>query len=121
MVRLFAPVFALAILVATGLVLLSTTDTIWNLYGFIIVVGAGISGLQLALAIAEKNDRPVTLVSEHPIRTSPFDFNPCWIGPKCMSRFMGTPLPRRRGLIDTVRRPGREQIHRRVKIRTVVQ
>ena len=32
-----------AILVAAGLVLISTTGTIWHLYGFIIVVGAGIS------------------------------------------------------------------------------
>jgi MFS family permease len=32
-----------SILVAAGLVLLSTTDTIWQLYGFVIVLGAGIS------------------------------------------------------------------------------
>ena len=36
-------IFGGSFLVAAGLILLSTTDSIWQLYGFIIVVGAGIS------------------------------------------------------------------------------
>lgn len=71
-----------------------------------LVVGAGISGLQVALAVSREQNRPVTLISQHAIRTSPFDFDPCWIGPKCMTRFVKTPLSDRRNVIDAVRQPG---------------
>jgi hypothetical protein len=52
----------------------------------ILVVGAGISGAQTALALAAAS-RDVTLVSRHPIREHQFDSDPGWLGPRFMVGF----------------------------------
>ncbi len=72
----------------------------------VVVIGAGVTGAQLALALVAQGNR-VELVSRHPLRTAPFDSDPCWIGPACMERFeRQSCFVRRRTLINTARNRG---------------
>ncbi len=71
-----------------------------------LVVGAGLTGAQLALALAEEGGRAITLVSKRPLRMSPFDFDPCWLGPKCRGRRAGESPDAWERRIETARNPG---------------
>lgn len=53
----------------------------------VVVVGGGISAAQTATALARVGHQGVTLVMREPIRKTHFDSNPCWNGPKCLTRF----------------------------------
>ncbi len=63
----------------------------------IAVVGAGITGAQVALRLADTG-REVTLIARHALRKHQFDSDPGWIGPKYMQRFskVTDPAARRR-------------------------
>jgi thioredoxin reductase len=74
--------------------------------GRIIVVGGGLSGVQTALSLLKSCSGQVLLLSRHRLREVPFDFNPCWIGPKCMRNFVRIPVKQRRPVIDAAREPG---------------
>ncbi|MEM7134046.1 MAG: SidA/IucD/PvdA family monooxygenase [Chloroflexota bacterium] len=61
----------------------------------LVVIGGGISAAQVACSLGEraKKDRfngRVTLLTRHPLRKSHFDSNPCWNGPKCLTKFHHT-------------------------------
>jgi len=68
----------------------------------VVVVGGGISSAQTATALARSQRCGVTLVMRQPIRKSHFDSNPCWNGPKCLTKFHHTRcyVERRRQLQD---------------------
>mgnify|MGYP000465864017 CR=1 FL=1 len=74
--------------------------------GATLVVGGGITAVQTALALAAAPEADVTLVARRPLQESQFDFNPCWIGPKCLRRFYQEDYAARRATIDEVRLPG---------------
>ena len=71
-----------------------------------LVVGGGITAVQTALAMAAEPGADVTLVARHSLQESQFDFNPCWIGPKCLRRFYEEDYHTRRETIDKARIPG---------------
>jgi cation diffusion facilitator CzcD-associated flavoprotein CzcO len=71
-----------------------------------VVMGGGSSAVQTALKLAEERTGEVRLVSPHPIRTSQYDFNPCWIGPKCLRDFFELDPASRRRAVDAARIPG---------------
>ena len=71
-----------------------------------IVVGGGLSAVQTALALSKEENKRVCVLSRHRLREVPFDFDPCWIGPKCMRGFLRIPLEKRRPVIDDARLPG---------------
>lgn len=72
----------------------------------IAVIGAGISGVQLATRLASQ-DIPVVLVSGHPLRTHQFDSDPGWLGPRYMAEFSAERAPdRRRAAIRSARFAG---------------
>ena len=71
-----------------------------------IVVGGGISAVQTALKLASETGGRVHLLSRHAPRESQYDFNPCWIGPKCLRAFYRTEPPQRRATIDQARIAG---------------
>jgi len=54
----------------------------------------------------ESTNGPVCVLSHHRLREVPFDFDPCWIGPKCMRGFLRIPPEKRRPVIDDARLPG---------------
>lgn len=70
------------------------------------VIGAGISGVQLAMRLASQAN-PLVLVSGHPLQTHQFDSDPGWLGPRFMAAFTAEPDPdRRRATIQAARHPG---------------
>ena len=70
------------------------------------VIGAGISGVQLALRLASL-DIPLMLVSGHPLRAHQFDSEPGWLGPRYMKAFSEERDPaRRRAAIQEARHTG---------------
>ena len=71
-----------------------------------VVVGGGITAVQTALSLAAHPDTRVTLLARRPLQESQFDFNPCWIGPKCLRRFYQEDYPTRRATIEEARIPG---------------
>ncbi len=74
--------------------------------GETLVVGGGITAVQLALALAEDRPGRVTLLTRHPLREHNLDFDPCWIGPKCLRGFSAIPYDRRREVVDAARNVG---------------
>jgi hypothetical protein len=74
--------------------------------GQTIVVGGGITAVQTALNLAANPGARVTLLARRALQESQFDFNPCWIGPKCLRRFYREDYRTRRALIDDARLPG---------------
>lgn len=56
----------------------------------VVVVGGGISAAQTATALARAGHPEVTLVMRQPIRKTHFDSDPCWNGPKCLTKFWHT-------------------------------
>jgi hypothetical protein len=74
--------------------------------GPIAVVGSGISGVQLALHLAEKGVDDILLVSRGAIQVSDFDFDPGWLGPKYLDRFSRQSSDERRRRIIAARKKG---------------
>ncbi|MGD8241731.1 MAG: FAD/NAD(P)-binding protein [Desulfobacterales bacterium] len=71
-----------------------------------VVLGGGITAVQTALKLSEESAGHVHLLSRHALRESQFDFNPCWIGPKCLRAFYRADYDQRRTTIDQARIPG---------------
>ncbi len=71
-----------------------------------LIVGGGISAVQTALTLATGTRADITLVARRTLQESQFDFNPCWIGPKCLRRFYQEDYDARRTTIDDARVPG---------------
>ncbi len=71
-----------------------------------VIVGGGITAVQTALKLSEESAGHVHLLSRHALRESQFDFNPCWIGPKCLRAFYRADHVHRRTTIDQARIPG---------------
>jgi cation diffusion facilitator CzcD-associated flavoprotein CzcO len=71
-----------------------------------IVVGGGITAVQTALRILSHTSARVHLLSRHALRESQYDFDPCWIGPKCLRAFHRASMRRRRARIDGARISG---------------
>lgn len=72
----------------------------------VVVVGGGVSAVQTALMLSKKLEGEVRLVSRHDPRTSPYDFDPCWIGPKCLRGFYRQDIAGRRAAVDRARTGG---------------
>jgi len=72
----------------------------------IAILGGSITALQLALQLVRDGARDVTVLAAADLRRSPYDFDPCWIGPKCLRRFYPAPPAARRGMIDAARVTG---------------
>ena len=72
-----------------------------------VVLGAGITGVQVALALGERQPGTVTLAARHPVRLRPFDSDPGWLGPREMEAFARERAPeRRREMIRRARHRG---------------
>lgn len=71
-----------------------------------VIIGGGITAVQTALALAPLASRRITLLSRHPLRVHNLDFDPCWIGPKCLRSFVETPYDGRRTIVDAARHRG---------------
>ena len=72
----------------------------------VVVIGGGISAVQVALRLVAEGHR-VHLVSRHALRQHQFDSDPGWLGPKCMERFLRErDFDRRRILIAEARHKG---------------
>ncbi|MEZ4728644.1 MAG: FAD/NAD(P)-binding protein [Caldilineaceae bacterium] len=61
----------------------------------LVVIGGGISAAQTACLLSQRAAREgfggrVTLLMRHPVRNSHFDSEPCWNGPKCLTKFHHT-------------------------------
>ncbi|MFZ0610840.1 MAG: FAD/NAD(P)-binding protein [Desulfobacterales bacterium] len=69
----------------------------------VVVVGAGVSAVQTALMLSKRLEETVRLVSRHDLRQSQYDFDPCWIGPKCLRGFYRQDIASRRETIDRAR------------------
>jgi glycine/D-amino acid oxidase-like deaminating enzyme len=72
-----------------------------------VVVGGGITGAQLAMALAARNPGNVTLLTPHTPRVHRFDSDPGWMGPRYLERFRSEPdMARRRASICAARHKG---------------
>ena len=71
-----------------------------------LVVGGGITAVQTALKLSTESRGAVHLLSRHALRESQYDFNPCWIGPKCLRNFYRADFDQRRDAIDQARIAG---------------
>lgn len=79
------------------------------LAGVTCIVGAGMSGVNLALRLAEPRDsgeNAVLLVGRRGVRVAEFDFDPGWLGPKYLDGFQRANLEARRRMIDKARLTG---------------
>ena len=74
--------------------------------GRTLIIGGGITAVQTALALAAESHGEIHLFSRHRLRESQYDFNPCWIGPKCLRTFYRSGFTRRRQTIDEARITG---------------
>lgn len=71
------------------------------------VVGCGVTGGQLAVALAAKGVSRITMIDLHEPRQADYDGNPCYVGPKCAERFEKIPCPEeRRKVLQLQRYPG---------------
>lgn len=96
-----------------------------NLNQKVAIVGAGISGAQLALRLS-KEGHDVAIYSEHPLRKHQFDSDPGWLGPRNMEAFgRERSLSVRRQQIQKARYPGsmppdvHSKLVRRIKAGTI--
>jgi hypothetical protein len=66
--------------------------------GQALVVGGGITALQLALSLSAQHPGNVTLLTRHPLRRAQFDSDPGWLGPLHLTGFarLRDPAQRRR-------------------------
>ena len=71
-----------------------------------LVVGGGITAVQTALAMGAESRTDIILLARRPLQESQFDFNPCWIGPKCLRQFYQENYAMRRATIEGARVPG---------------
>lgn len=72
-----------------------------------VVIGGGITGAQLAMALAARCPGNVTLLTPHVPRVHRFDSNSGWMGPRNMVRFRAEPdMVRRREIICAARHKG---------------
>ena len=71
-----------------------------------VVIGGGITAVQVALKLAEKQKANIVVLSGHELREQYYDFNPRWIGRKCLADYYKLDFRRRRELIDRERAPG---------------
>ena len=92
----------------------------------IAVIGAGISGVQVAVRLAREGRR-VFLISRHPLRVHQFDSDPGWQGPKYMAGFSRLEDPEeRRARISEARHRGsisadvHSELRRALKAETIV-
>ncbi len=63
--------------------------------GTVVVVGGGLTAVQLALALARDLAQTCTVVllMRHPLRIYDFDSDPCWQNAICLKDFLATPDP----------------------------
>jgi lysine/ornithine N-monooxygenase len=78
----------------------------WRQASRTVVIGGGITAVQTALQLHAESRGQVHLLSRHALRERQYDFDPCWIGPKCLRAFYRTGFRRRRELIDKARISG---------------
>ncbi|MFO0590244.1 MAG: FAD-dependent oxidoreductase [Polyangiaceae bacterium] len=72
-----------------------------------VVIGGGITGAQLTMALAKRRPGNVTLVTPHVPRVHRFDSNSGWMGPRNMQRFCTeTDYCNRRAIIRQARHKG---------------
>jgi len=76
-------------------------------WGNIAVIGAGISGVQIANWMAKRNPTRVTLIHAQPLKVRQFDAAGCWLDSKCQ-RFLNkhSDYSRRRRVVDNARNKG---------------
>ena len=76
-------------------------------WGHAVVVGGGISAVQVALVLAERQPGTVTLLARHEPRIHQLDSDPGWMGPKYLTAFFQQPCTiQRRSVIDKARHRG---------------
>ena len=78
----------------------------WRQDGRTLIVGGGITAVQTALKLSEESSADIHLLSRHHLRESQYDFNPCWIGPKCLRTFYRADFALRRKTIEGARITG---------------
>jgi hypothetical protein len=78
----------------------------WRQASRTVVIGGGITAVQTALQLHAESRGQVHLLSRHALRERQYDFDPCWIGPKCLRAFYRTGFRRRREAIDNARISG---------------
>jgi len=72
-----------------------------------VVVGGGITGAQVAMALAKRNPGNVTLLTPHVPRVHRFDSPSGWMGPRMVEAFCKEPdMAKRRSIIRAVRHKG---------------
>lgn len=81
-----------------------TESANWNIDKHIVVVGAGISAAQYAIA-RSYDGHPVTLLTRHPPQQTAFDSQPCFAGPRCLDPFLHLPMTRRPAALAAARNP----------------
>lgn len=69
----------------------------------VVVVGGGLSAAQTALMLSERLTGTVRLLSRYELNESQYDFDPCWIGPKCLREFYRQNYGSRRATVDRAR------------------
>ena len=69
----------------------------------VVVVGGGLSAVQTALMLSKRLAGTVRLLSQHELYESQYDFDPCWIGPKCLRDFYRQDYGSRRTAVDRAR------------------
>jgi len=74
--------------------------------GRTVIIGGGISAVQTALKLAEEAREEIRVISDHGLKERFYDFDPCWIGPKCLRDYYRLDYPQRRQVIDRARFPG---------------
>lgn len=83
-----------------------------------VIIGGGISALQLALTLSKEKEKSVLLLARNSLRRHEFDSDPGWIGPKFMNKFYSTKSPiERRKIIAKARNKGSvpENVFRELK------
>ncbi|RTL35301.1 MAG: hypothetical protein EKK48_29495 [Candidatus Melainabacteria bacterium] len=87
----------------------------------VVIVGAGISGAQLALALADQGDKNITLVHSKPLTKRRFDADPCWLEQRCLNQLRRKKnYNDRRKLVDAARHSGSlpDDVHRHLILAT---
>lgn len=91
-----------------------------------VVIGGGISGLQLALNLAKQKPGAVTLLHSKTLKTSQFDADPCWLDKRCLNLLTRqADYTERRRIVDHARNWGsfpedvRRQLERALKCESI--
>jgi cation diffusion facilitator CzcD-associated flavoprotein CzcO len=87
-------------------------------YDHVVVVGAGISGVQLATSLVKNGARKVTLVHSKPFTRRRFDADPCWLDDRCLSILRRkNDFGDRRRIVDAARHVGTfpEDVHQQLE------